>query len=184
MGRPSLGPRLYLRRDGDKKTWIIRNKSGDSRTGLLEHQKIEAMRALAEFKSNKPIPPKPLQGNGLIYFVTSLASEHYPIKIGWSATGMNSRLLGLQGGNPNLLTCVATFAGTHDDERSLHAYFRHLHVRGEWFRRGDDLLEYIGEIPGQQNVWGIEEFMQTENVSVHPTDITVRNRTEDERNDA
>jgi hypothetical protein len=33
-----------------------------------------------------------------------------------------------------------------DREAELHQRFRHLHVRGEWFRPGPDLLAFIGQV--------------------------------------
>jgi Meiotically Up-regulated Gene 113 (MUG113) protein len=33
--------------------------------------------------------------------------------------------------------------GTFKSEKTLHRHFAHLHARGEWFRKGPDLLEYI-----------------------------------------
>ncbi len=64
----------------------------------------------------------------------------------------------MQGGNPNVLTALATIPGTYKDERNLHGLFSHLHIRGEWFRRGDDLLDYIEGLPGYGEAYGVEEF--------------------------
>lgn len=46
MGRPSLGPRLYFRKDSD--TWIIRDSGKDKRLGRVTKQ--EAERALEEYR--------------------------------------------------------------------------------------------------------------------------------------
>jgi hypothetical protein len=157
MGRPSKGPRLYLRRDGDKKIWIIRDNGHDVRTGCAEHEQPSAIRALAEYRRGQPIPIKNDAAPGLIYFVTCMQSPNYPIKIGFTA-GISFRLEKLQNGNPNLLTVLATYPGTFNDERTLHSYFQHLRVRGEWFRRGDDLLEYIVTLPGYSDAYGADQF--------------------------
>lgn len=158
MPRKSLGPRLYLRKDRDAvMRWIIRDKFGDTRTGFPEDQRDQAE---AQFQAYLSGHFKPKRGRpvGFIYFITCLSSQHYPIKIGWSASMAEMRLGNLQCGNPNLLTVVATLVGTFEDEQKLHRYFGHLHIRGEWFLRGADLIEYIGGIPGQTETFGVEEF--------------------------
>lgn len=184
MARPSLGPRLYLRSDGDRKVWIIRDNNRDTRTGCGEDQKAGAMRALAEYKRGSPIPVRKSAGMGMVYFVTCMQSVNYPIKIGWSSRTMTVRLEAMQGGNPNMLTTLATTPGTVNDERMLHGYFNHLHIRGEWYRRGDDLLEYIVGLPNYESCFGADVFEPKEIVSVQRPELTVRNGTEDEQNRA
>lgn len=163
MGRPSKGPRLYLRRDGDKKRWIIRDNGYDTSTGFEEHEELPAMRILAEYKRGQPLPMRTSVGMGLVYFVTCMTSPHYPIKIGWTGAAVLARRMEqLQIANPNLLTTLATTPGTYNDEKMLHAYFAHLLIRGEWFRRGDDLLEYIVRLPGYSDSYGADEFAPAE----------------------
>lgn len=38
---------------------------------------------------------------------------------------------------------VATIPGDRQLEKRLHAKFRHLRIKGEWFSAGGDLLDYI-----------------------------------------
>ncbi|PAQ03680.1 GIY-YIG nuclease family protein [Mesorhizobium mediterraneum] len=158
MPRKSVGPRLYLRKDrAGQKVWIIRDGGSDTRTGFAygERDKAEALLRsyiAGEFKPNRGKPV------GFIYFITCLSSPHYPIKIGWSASMAELRLPMLQCGNPNMLTVVGTLVGRQTDEGKLHRYFAHLHVRGEWFLRSDELIEYIGGLPGQSDTYGAEEF--------------------------
>lgn len=158
MPRQSKGPRLYLRKERDgSKRWIIRDKIGDTRTGFSEDQSAQAEAQLQAYIAGK-FKPKRSKPVGFIYFVTCFSSPNYPIKIGWTFTPMETRLAQLQCGNPNMISVVATLVGTQEDERKLHLYFAHLHVRGEWFLRGADLLDYIGGIPGQVETYGSEEF--------------------------
>jgi hypothetical protein len=158
MPRPAKGPRLYLRKESDgTKKWIIRDRNRDTRTGFSEHQRDEAAHILDQYLAGK-FRPKRSKPTGTIYFVTCLSSANYPIKIGWTLLSAEGRLMQLQCGNPNLMTMVATLVGTQEDERKLHFYFAHLHVRGEWFMRGADLLDYIGGLPGQVETYGAEEF--------------------------
>lgn len=89
-----------------------------------------------------PYPPRPKPDAGFVYFIGELTAG--PIKIG-SSTNVHSRLRSLQTGSPVDLVVLAHFP-TEDrfgDEHSLHEEFRHLRQRGEWFRRGDDLMEHI-----------------------------------------
>lgn len=158
MPRKPLGPRLYLRRDGGKKVWIVRDRNRDTRTGFSEDQRDEAQRFLDDYLNRSGPLPKLPAGVGFIYFVTCMGSPHYPIKIGWSATPPSARLAKLQNGNPNLLTVVATLTGTQRDEQRLHLYFAELHIRGEWFRRDDELIDYIGGLPGYSEAYGDDEF--------------------------
>lgn len=154
MPQPAKGPRLYLRKDSDgQRRWIIRDKFGDTRTGFIEKDVALAEERFRQYQSGERGRPP-----GFIYFITCMSSVHYPIKIGWSASLTDSRVTQLQTGNPNLLTMVATLPGTQEDERKLHISFSHLHVRGEWFLRGDDLIEYIGGLGGSVDCFGAEEF--------------------------
>lgn len=158
MPRAFKGPRLYLRKDrDDQMRWIIRDRFGDTRTGFLASEVDQAEAQLRAYLAGE-FRPKRGRPVGFVYFITCLSSANYPIKIGWSATMTDFRLATLQCGNPNLLTVVATLVATYDDEQKLHRYFAHLHVRGEWFLRGADLLEYIGGLPGQAQTYGAEEF--------------------------
>lgn len=158
MPRQAKGARLYLRKERDgSKTWIIRDRFGDTRTGFDESKIAEAEAKLSAYLSGK-FKPNRGKPTGAIYFVTCLSSPKYPIKIGWTYTPVEGRVAQLQCGNPNLLTTVATLVGTQEDERKLHLYFAHLHVRGEWFLRGADLLDYIGGLPGDVETYGAEEF--------------------------
>jgi len=158
MPRRALGARLYLRKERNgKKTWIIRDNNCDARTGFGEHERKSAEALLADYLSGrfKPVREKPL---GFIYFLTCIGSEHYPIKIGWSNTPIEARVAQLQGGNPNLLTVLGLLTGSMEDEQNLHRRFGHLRIRGEWFVRNGELIDYIGGLPGAVEVYGADEF--------------------------
>jgi hypothetical protein len=157
-GRPALGPRLYLRKEKDgTKAWIIRDLNKDTRTGCREDDEFGAGLALEAYKMGEPIRTREDTIAGLVYFVTCTTSANYPIKIGWTKD-MAKRMLGMQSGNPNVLTALVTTPGTYRDERKLHSLFRHLHIRGEWFRRGEDLLRYMATLPGYSEIYGADEF--------------------------
>jgi hypothetical protein len=49
-----------------------------------------------------------------------------------------------RGGYGNLpLSLLATEPGSFQMERARHAQFAHLRAKGEWFRKGDDLMAHI-----------------------------------------
>jgi hypothetical protein len=79
----------------------------------------------------------------LIYFVTAADEPGYPIKIGWAAGSVSSRLSTLQIGNPHRLICLGTVSGTVSVEREIHQRFAEHHLRGEWFTRTPELLRFI-----------------------------------------
>jgi hypothetical protein len=153
----------------------------DTRTGFAygERDKAEAQLRAYIAGEFKPKRGKPI---GFIYFITCMSSPHYPIKIGWSASMAELRLPMLQCGNPNMLTVVGTLVGRQQDEAKLHRYFAHLHVRGEWFLRNDELIDYIGGLPGQVDTYGAEEFDPARMpISVRRTEITAPTEMDSER---
>ncbi|HEX2879947.1 MAG TPA: GIY-YIG nuclease family protein, partial [Polyangiaceae bacterium] len=87
--------------------------------------------------------PGPRTG-GVIYFVRS--GDSGPIKIGFTRGDASKRIAGLQTAHPEKLTLVAEIGGDREGESTLHAEFRHLRLRGEWFEPGADLLALIDEI--------------------------------------
>jgi hypothetical protein len=84
---------------------------------------------------------KRMDGAGGLYFIQE--EDHGPIKIGWTKNSPRVRLEDLQVGNPRPPHIVAMMPGTILDETRLHDRFRHLNIRGEWFRPEADLLDFI-----------------------------------------
>ncbi len=175
------GPRLYLRNDrAGEKCWIIRDLTGDTRTGFGEEQEAEAKAMLDHYVSGQFVS-KFKSDRGLIYFVTCLNSPSYPVKIGYSSTSAEARMINIQIGNPNLLNVIATQPGSIADEARLHTRFAHLRIRGEWFARSQEMMDYIGALPWKGTVFGAEEF-DPERTLVRRTSPTELNSTESERN--
>lgn len=140
--------RLLLREDNGKKSWIIRDGGRSFRTGFGETEFDQAQERLAAYIAREYIP-----SNGraaLVYYITAASSIDYPIKIGFTTYAMNQRLSMFQVGNPNILICLATEIGSQDLERERHARFRHLHIRGEWFRRDPVLMAFIEGLAPQK----------------------------------
>lgn len=77
----------------------------------------------------------------LVYFIQEDVPQG-PIKIGHGWRVLD-RLRGLQVGNPRPLCLVATMRGGKAAERELHARFKALHIRGEWYRPEPELIAFL-----------------------------------------
>lgn len=83
------------------------------------------------------------------YFIW-MRGTHY-VKIGKSSTSVEARLDALQTGSPHELVILAVMQIT---EKQGHLWFGDEHVRGEWFRLTDMMLELLsnGVGTGYRNV--------------------------------
>lgn len=84
------------------------------------------------------------------------------IKIGMSKHA-RVRLGELQMGFPYDLHLLATIEGAIRVERTVQHLFSHAHIRGEWFRPVDELLEYVkreGEHPDITQAREMEELFE------------------------
>lgn len=75
-----------------------------------------------------------------IYFMQE--SSIGAIKIGF-ASNVSTRKCNIQGANPSKVTVLGAIPGGPDEETRIHEQFAHLRIRGEWFKPGEDLLEFI-----------------------------------------
>ncbi len=76
-----------------------------------------------------------------VYFVQ--LGLNGPIKVG-VASSIRDRCANLQTGSPYPVYLRGYIVdGTEETEAAIHKTFRHLRMRGEWFRPGKDLLQYI-----------------------------------------
>ena len=79
---------------------------------------------------------------GYVYAIT----DGRAIKIGWSARhpGLpGGRLSQLQTAHPDELRLVGTFLASQQHETELHAKFAMHHIRGEWFRYVQEIVEHF-----------------------------------------
>jgi hypothetical protein len=76
---------------------------------------------------------------GLIYIMRADTRA----KIGWCAGDVHKRKAELQTGCPYPLEVLLTFAGTPEDEGTLHREFADLRVQGEWFRYEGRLVAFV-----------------------------------------
>lgn len=77
----------------------------------------------------------------MIYFIQS--GDSGPIKIGYTNGDAESRLRGLQTGNPEKLNLIMTMPGSINMEKKLHADFEKDRLNGEWFQASGKLIEFI-----------------------------------------
>lgn len=76
----------------------------------------------------------------MIYFIQCDLSR--AIKIGW-ANRVAHRFSNIQVANPNPLRLLGVIPGYDQEESRWHYKFRHLLIRGEWFRAEPELIVAI-----------------------------------------
>lgn len=80
-----------------------------------------------------------------IYFIQ--VGEMGPIKIGFAhKKTVWTRMTELQTGNPEKLNMLFFMPGTMEQEKQLHQQFKHLRIRGEWFRPAPELLLLVRDL--------------------------------------
>lgn len=94
-----------------------------------------------------------MKHNPIVYFIQNTDTKN--VKIG-STCDLNKRLSQLQIGNESKLELIGKldykyFYDPYDcdgksEEASKHHCFRHLHIRGEWYKYKDELKEFIEDI--------------------------------------
>lgn len=152
------GPYLFLFDEpGTEPYWAIRLGAKSYFVHAKADDKDGALAELLAFASSyRRLPagwkPKCLTQSGKsrkpnIYFVSTEDVPDYPIKIGRTDEAVEMRLAALQTSSPYRLRVMATQRGAWNTEQNLHIAFAHLRLPGgEWFKRGPDLLQYIGEL--------------------------------------
>jgi hypothetical protein len=76
--------------------------------------------------------------DGFVYFIT----DNYAIKIGWSLTPA-ARMANLQTSHHRDLRMIGSITGVKRHEKMLHERFKHLHIRGEWYRNDGELHDFL-----------------------------------------
>ena len=147
MPRKALGIRLWLRperRDSsgsviESSRWIIKDSGRQISTGCKERERIDAEAKLHQYIEANGTEPK---RQNFIYFVTAECPD-FPIKIGITNNRF-CRFASLQTGLPYDLRVMGFLpAKDQTSETVLHRKFAHLRLRGEWFTRTPELLEFI-----------------------------------------
>lgn len=90
---------------------------------------------------------------GYVYFIQH-GTRRGPVKIGFS-TSPKTRLSALQMATPASVRLLAVEeADDRSLERSLHARFADLRVRGEWFLWAEPLRSYVNGLPRREPTSG------------------------------
>lgn len=92
---------------------------------------------IGKYQQVKP-ETQPRHIEQLVYFIEGGNS----IKIGVAEYPQN-RLRILQNSSPLALKILKTCNGGREEERKLHARFAHLRQHGEWFKKSDELMDFI-----------------------------------------
>lgn len=92
-----------------------------------------------------------------VYFA-QIVAENGPIKIGHSGCVIG-RCNYIQIWMPWELRLLAAAKGSTRAEAFVQQRFAHLHIRGEWFRPGADLLEFISRCKSAGVVLDLPEIL-------------------------
>jgi hypothetical protein len=82
-----------------------------------------------------------------VYFLQ--AGDDGPIKIGHTTRPVQDRIDKLQVGNAYELRLIGTIEAHAPYERVLHRKFKHIRMRGEWYRPEVELLQLIQALASQ-----------------------------------
>ena len=161
--RPRHEARLYLARSKDRApNWVIRDGPTMIRTGAREDEPDKARDVLHAYMigmgqlggisseisyRRQASPSLPVE----VYFITCEAPE-FPIKIG-IASNVERRIRGLQNALPFTVVLLKSMPGSRLDEQHIHNRFKHLRIRGEWFRRSQELFDFINETGDKYEGW-------------------------------
>ena len=86
--------------------------------------------------------PIPLNDCPAVYFIQQGVGG--PIKIGYTANSINSRIQTLQTSNPQKLRLVGYILGADEKKESqIHHQFRDFNIHGEWFYPSREIMEYL-----------------------------------------
>lgn len=85
--------------------------------------------------------------SSVVYFIRDASAG--TVKIGCT-TASKARISQMQCHNSGALEIMATIDGTREDEKALHTQWKHLKIRGEWFRLTDELSEFIAGLAGKE----------------------------------
>ena len=93
----------------------------------------------------------------MIYFIES---ESGHIKIGCTQD-IDVRLATLQGASPFVLTLLNAISGDYEQEKLIHQKFEKHRIRGEWFSRVQEIIEFANNPDGTRYDAGCSGENQT-----------------------
>lgn len=109
----------------------------DNRMNILESKRQYNLRNAEKIKVIKREMYK--DNIGKVYFITD--GEY--IKIGHTIKKIKGRMIALQVGNCKELTLLGYILGEVSKEKEIHNLFRHLLIRGEWFKYSQEIIDYL-----------------------------------------
>lgn len=113
---------------------------------------------------------------GFVYFVT----DGDAVKIGFAINPFK-RLQELQVSHHRVLRMIGTISAPDYQERMLHNRFRHLRIRGEWFRLEDDILDFVRDCGDDGLIVSFRDHQLNDRVDRIEARRTERERTKNER---
>ena len=81
---------------------------------------------------------------GFVYFIQEETLKN--IKIGFTSSHPEKRMRTLSVANSQKLSFIGFILSDKKKEKWLHNKFKHLHIRNEWFKPGEDLLAFINNL--------------------------------------
>jgi len=98
----------------------------------------------------------------MIYFIQ--CGTNGPIKIGYTDNDVQSRLNQLQTACPYELKLLWYCQGNQSYESEIHECLSHERIRGEWFRPGKSVLDFIDD--DATNNWEIKTTDEADGLSI------------------
>jgi len=115
----------------------------DAQSGELNQAGKEAAKQVkAEIARLKASAPDRYRG-GKLYL---LRAGRF-LKIGFTSGNVADRVKSLQTGSPHPIEVVTVRPGSKDEERALHARFKDLNGKGEWFSESKDIVDALTTPP-------------------------------------
>jgi hypothetical protein len=108
--------------------------------GISPKQVIASIPSIAGHHTQGHTPRVRSKKEGHVYFIQGEITKN--IKIGFS-DDPKIRIKGHQTGSGEKLDLLKAVKGCKADETEIHNKFKHLKIRGEWFRPEKELFEYI-----------------------------------------
>jgi Meiotically Up-regulated Gene 113 (MUG113) protein len=125
--------------------YMIDSRDGKLRIINLEGKEITkemAQQLIKDLMNNYP-------SVGCVYIAVKIENDKAIFKIGMTGQELSARLsqIRFDEGDPmisilHVIRCVS-MAEARDLEKELHSWFKHNHVRGEWFALTNEQLEWI-----------------------------------------
>lgn len=77
----------------------------------------------------------------MIYFIGNKQQDI--VKIGYTQNSIQQRICTIQANSPYKMEVFGIVEGMKNIEQFIHDKFKHLHIRGEWYRISEEMLLWI-----------------------------------------